>query len=49
VQARSETQRLDVVIPSLLDAMFTGFPGHSGETLRITIPPKQQAKTQASY
>jgi hypothetical protein len=49
VQARSETQRLDVVIPSLLDAMFTGFPGHSGETLKITIPPRQQAKTQASY
>ena len=37
-QARSETNRLDVVIPSLVDAMFTGFPGRSGETVKITIP-----------
>ena len=43
-QARSMTNRLDVVIPSLVDAMFTGFPGHSGETVKITIPPKQQPK-----
>ena len=43
-QARSETNRLDVVIPSLVDAMFTGFPGRSGETVRITIPPRQQPK-----
>ena len=42
-QARSYTDRLDVVVPSLLDAMFTGFPGQSGETVRITIPPRQQA------
>jgi len=39
-QARSETNRLDVVIPSLVDAMFTGFPGRSGETVRITIPTR---------
>jgi len=45
-QARSYTDRLDVVVPSLLDAMFTGFPGRSGETLKITIPPRQQ---QARY
>ena len=42
-QARSMTNRLDVVIPSLVDAMFTGFPGHSGETVKITIPRKQAA------
>ena len=40
-QARSETNRLDVVIPSLVDAMFTGFPGRNGETVKITIPTKQ--------
>jgi hypothetical protein len=40
-QARSETNRLDVVIPSLVDAMFTGFPGRSGETVKITIPTRQ--------
>ena len=45
-QARSETDRLDVVIPSLVDAMFTGFPGRNGETVKITIqtkPPAAQA------
>jgi len=44
-QARSMTNRLDVVIPSLVDAMFTGFPGHSGETVKITIPRRPQAKS----
>ena len=39
-QARSETNRLDVVIPSLVEAMFTNFPGQSGETVRITIPTR---------
>lgn len=43
-QARSETNRLDVVIPSLVDAMFTGFPGRSGETVRITIPTGQRPR-----
>ena len=43
-QARSQTNRLDVVIPSLVDAMFTGFPGRSGETVKITIPPRQQPR-----
>ena len=39
-QARSSTNRLDVVVPSLVEAMFTGFPGRSGETVRITIPTR---------
>ena len=47
-QARSDTNRLDVVIPSLVDAMFTGFPGRSGETVKITIPTRP-ATTQARY
>jgi hypothetical protein len=37
-QARSETNRLDVVVPALVEAMFAGFPGRSGETVKITIP-----------
>ncbi|HEY8593255.1 MAG TPA: DUF4136 domain-containing protein [Sphingomicrobium sp.] len=39
-QARSITGRPDVVVPSLVDALFTGFPGRSGETVRITIPAR---------
>jgi len=26
-------------VPNLIEAMFTGFPGHSGETVKITVPP----------
>ena len=44
-QARSGTNRLDVVVPSLVDAMFTGFPGRSGETVKITIPARAPAKS----
>ena len=40
-QARSTSNRLDVVIPSLVDAMFTGFPGRNGEVVKITIPSRQ--------
>lgn len=43
-QARSETNRLDVVVPSLVDALFTGFPGRSGEVVRITIPTRPPAR-----
>jgi Domain of unknown function (DUF4136) len=43
-QARSETNRLDVVIPSLVDALFTGFPGRSGEVVKITIPTRTAAR-----
>jgi hypothetical protein len=44
-QARSTTNRLDVVVPSLVEAMFTGFPGQSGETVRITIPTNRQSRS----
>lgn len=39
-QARSATNRLDIVLPSLIDALFTGFPGRNGETIKITIPTR---------
>jgi Domain of unknown function (DUF4136) len=44
-QARSSTNRLDIVVPSLVDAMFTGFPGRSGETVKITIPTHQPPRS----
>ena len=44
-QARSETNRLDVVVPSLVEAMFTGFPGRNGETVKITIPTRPPARS----
>jgi hypothetical protein len=37
-QARSQTDNLDALVPNLITAMFTGFPGRNGETVKITIP-----------
>lgn len=36
-EAVSRSNRLPRLVPNLVDALFTGFPGNSGETLRITI------------
>ena len=40
-KARSQTDELDRLVPDLVTAMFTGFPGRNGETVRITIPAKR--------
>jgi hypothetical protein len=37
-KARSRTDELQVLVPNLIEAMFTNFPGRSGETVRITVP-----------
>lgn len=39
-KARSRSDNLAKTVPSLVQAMFTGFPGNSGETVKITIPPE---------
>jgi hypothetical protein len=44
-QARSQTDRLDVVVPSLVDAMFTGFPGRNDEVVKITIPRRAPTRS----
>ncbi len=36
-QAVSRSNRLQTLVPNLVDALFTDFPGSNGETLRITI------------
>jgi len=41
-QAISTSNRLQYLVPNLVDAMFTDFPGNSGETLRITIKPEDK-------
>ena len=49
-KARSRSDTLSKIVPSLVEAMFTGFPGNSGETLKITIPPEgKPARTSGSY
>ncbi|MDZ4138125.1 MAG: DUF4136 domain-containing protein [Erythrobacter sp.] len=42
-EAVSRTNRLPNLVPNLVDAIFTDFPGSSGETVRITI--KDDEKT----
>ena len=42
--ARSTNDNLGVLVPNLITAMFTGFPGRSGEVVRITVPPEQKVK-----
>jgi hypothetical protein len=44
-RARSRTDNPSKIVPSLVTAMFTGFPGNSGEEIKITVPPEpKQAK-----
>ena len=40
-QALSTSNRLQYLVPNLVEAMFTDFPGNSGETLRISIKPEE--------
>lgn len=42
-EAVSRSNRLPALVPNLVDAIFTDFPGGSGETVRITI--KDDGKT----
>lgn len=45
-QARSESGDLNRIVPNLVEAMFTGFPGRSGETVKITVPPPGRVPPQ---
>ena len=38
-RARSQSDDLNRLVPNLVEAMFTGFPGRNGETVKITVPP----------
>ena len=41
-EAVSTSNRLPYLVPNLVEAMFTGFPGNSGETVRITVAPEKK-------
>jgi len=43
-KARSRTDDLQVLVPNLVEAMFQGFPGRSGETVKITVPPPPRGR-----
>lgn len=42
-QAQSRSKRLTYIVPNLVEAIFTDFPGNSGETVRISLAPEEQA------
>lgn len=41
-QAQSLSNKLTYLVPNLIDAMFTGFPGQNGENVKITLPPEKK-------
>lgn len=41
-EAVSRDNDLTVLVPNLVEAMFTGFPGNSGEKVRITVAPPER-------
>ena len=41
-EAVSTSNRLQYLVPNLVEAMFTGFPGNSGETVRISVAPEKK-------
>lgn len=47
-QAVSPSNRLQYLVPNLVEAMFTDFPGNSGETVRISVAPEDQPVRRAS-
>lgn len=40
-QALSTSNRLQYLVPNLVEAMFTDFPGESGRTVRISVAPEK--------
>lgn len=43
-QAQSTDDDLTTLVPNLIEAMFTGFPGNSGETVKITVAPPSKGR-----
>ena len=41
-EAVSRSNKLQYLVPNLVEAMFTNFPGNSGETVRITVAPEDK-------
>lgn len=41
-EAVSTSNRLQYLVPNLVEAMFTDFPGRSGETVRISVAPEKK-------
>jgi hypothetical protein len=42
-EAVSRNDDLTVLVPNLVEALFTGFPGNSGEQVKITVAPPERS------
>jgi len=42
-KAQSVSRKLTYLVPNLIDALFTGFPGHNGEEIRVTVAPEPRS------
>jgi len=45
-RAQSLSNRLTYLVPNLIDAMFTNFPGNSGEEIKVTVAPEPKSATR---
>lgn len=43
-KAMSTDNDLTTIVPNLIEAMFTGFPGNSGQTVRISVAPPERPR-----
>ena len=43
-EALSTSNRLPYLVPNLVEAIFTDFPGNSGETVRISVAPEKKKR-----
>jgi hypothetical protein len=43
-RARSLGNKLTYLVPNLIDALFSGFPGKDGEDIEVTIAPEPKAR-----
>lgn len=41
-EAMSRSKSLTYLVPNLVEAMFTNFPGNSGESVRISVAPEKK-------
>ncbi len=41
-EAMSRSKNLTYLVPNLVEAMFTNFPGNSGEQIRISVAPEKK-------
>ncbi|MFT3967744.1 MAG: DUF4136 domain-containing protein [Sphingobium sp.] len=42
--AQSLSNKLTYLVPNLIDAIFTNFPGNSGEDVKVTVAPEPREK-----